>query len=93
MPWTISVAIDADKTISPAVGTATATFIAQDGSTFTFGHRDSFTAAAADKFVADAIAARNDWANKQRTAETSAVNSLVTKFTTAGETATAAPVK
>jgi hypothetical protein len=92
MSWVISVSVDFDKTTAPAVGQATATFTDGDGSIFSWSQRASFTSANGDKFVADAIAARNAWQTKQKAAETTALNSLVTKFTNAGETATAAPV-
>jgi hypothetical protein len=92
MSWVISVSVDLDKTAAPAVGQVTATFTDADGSAFSFSQRSSFTSANGDKFVADAIAARNAWQTKQKAAETGALNILVAKFTNAGETATAAPV-
>jgi hypothetical protein len=88
MAWVVTVAIDADKTAAPAVGSATATFTDADGTVFTYTDRAAMTAANATSFTNAAIAARNAW-QSCKTTETSAMNTLVTRFNTAGETATA----
>jgi hypothetical protein len=94
MPWSISIQVDPDKTTTPAVGMATATFTDTDGSVFTFSQRASFTNPNATAFRDAAIAARNDWQSKQKAAVTNAQTTLVNLFNAvAGETATAAPVK
>lgn len=92
MPWVITVDVDFDKVTSPAVGTALAVFTDADGSTFPYSERARFTAAAADAFVAAAIAAKNSWQSR-KTSETGATNTLVTKFNAAGEQATAGASK
>lgn len=91
MPWVITVAIDPDKNISPAVGTATAVFTDTDATVFTFSQRATLTAANATAFRTAAVAARNAW-QSLKAAETTAESSLVTNFTGAGETATAGTV-
>jgi uncharacterized membrane protein len=91
--WLISIVIDSDKTTAPAVGTATATFTDADGSVFTYSQRASMTAANATAFTNAAIAARNAW-QARKTTETNSQNSLITNFTTAGETSvTGAPAQ
>lgn len=90
--WVVSIVIDADKTAAPSVGTATATFTDADNSIFVFSQRATLTAANGTAFVNAAIAARNAWQSK-KTVQTNAQNTLITNFTTVGETATGAPVQ
>lgn len=85
MAWLISISIDPDKT---NVGTATATFTDTDATTFVYTQRALLTVANATSFATAAIAARNAW-QAQKTRETSAMSTLVSSFTTAGEVATA----
>jgi hypothetical protein len=90
--WVVSVVIDADKTAAPSVGTATATFTDTDNSEFVFSQRATLTVANGNAFVNAAIAARNAWQSK-KTTQNNAQNVLITNFTTAGETATGAPLQ
>lgn len=85
MPWTVTVAIDPDKT---NVGSASAVFTDTDGTTFAYSQRNIMTAVNANAFVAAAIAARNSWQTRKAT-EVSAQTTLVNDFTASGETATA----
>lgn len=90
MPWVITATVDVDKS-NPSVGEAKAVFTDTDGTIFTFVKRDTLTNAAATAFVTAALAARDAW-RAQKTRESNVVTTLVTGFTTAGETATAGPV-
>lgn len=85
MPWVITVSIDPDKT---DVGSASAVFTDTDRTVFTYSTRDRLTAATATSFASAAIAARDTW-QTQKTREINAVNTLVSRFTALGETATA----
>ena len=92
MAWVVTVSIDPDKSaITPSVGSATAVFTDTDGSVFTYSQRATFTLANATAFVTAAIAARDTW-RAIKTKETTALTTLVSDFTAAGETATAGPV-
>ncbi len=79
--WVITILDDEDKT---DVGTITAVFTDNDGTTRAFSRRIQATLAQLNLFVTAAVADKNAWITR-KTTQTSQMATAVTRFTAAGE--------
>jgi hypothetical protein len=85
MAWVVTIKVDTDKT---DIGTISSVFTDTDTTTFSYSERIQASLAQLNAYITRAVAARNAWQTRKSN-QTTYMNTAVTRFGAAGETATA----